>query len=169
MRISIIVAASLNGVIGDRGDMPWRMPSDLKHFRALTMGKPVVMGRKTFQSLPKALEGRDNIVVTRDPSFAPPGALRADSLEAAIALAHERAAARGVHEILIIGGGQIYAAALVHADRVYLTRVNAYLAGDTTFPDLPPGDWELSASEAMQQGPKDQYAASFETWERRVR
>lgn len=169
MRISIIVAASLNGVIGDQGDMPWRMPSDLKHFRALTMGKPVIMGRKTFQSLPKALDGRDNIVVTRDPSFAPPGALVADSLEAAISLARQRAEARAVDEILIIGGGQIYAAALERADRVYLTRVNAALAGDTTFPDLPAEDWALSASQPMQQGPKDQYAARFETWERRIR
>lgn len=169
MRISIIVAAAMNGVIGDKGDMPWRMPSDLKHFRALTMGKPVIMGRKTFQSLPKALDGRDNIVVSRDASFAPPGAVVVASLDAAVELAREKATARGCDEIMIIGGGQIYAAALPIAGRVYLTRVEATLRGDTAFPDLPPGDWVLAAREPMQQGPKDQFAATFETWDRRGR
>lgn len=169
MRISIIVAASLNGIIGERGDMPWRLPSDLKHFRALTMGKPVLMGRKTFQSLPKALDGRDNIVITRDPSFAAPGALVAGSLDAAIALGRERAAARGADEVMIIGGGEIYAAALDLADRVYLTRVDAMVQGDTSFPALPAECWQLSVREPMQKGAKDQFGASFETWERRVR
>lgn len=169
MRISIIVAAAENGVIGNGGAMPWRMSSDLKRFRALTIGKPVVMGRKTFQSLPKALDGRDNIVITRDRSFAADGAQTVASLDQALILARDHAIRRGGREVVVIGGGEIYAAALPLADRVYLTRVQATPAGDTTFPDLDPALWRLVSQEPIPQGPKDDYAAILMIYDRFVR
>ncbi len=165
-RISIVVAAAENGVIGNNGDLPWRMSSDLKRFRALTMGKPVVMGRKTFQSLPKPLEGRDNIVVTRDPAFQPHGAETAPSLEVALDIAARHAARRGCDEVMVIGGGEIYAAALPAADRVYLTRVHATLQGDTVFASPAPDQWRTVSSEPMPRGPKDQFEATAIVYER---
>jgi len=166
MRISIIVAAAENGVIGAGGAMPWRMSSDLKRFRALTMGKPVVMGRKTFQSLPKALDGRDNIVISRDGSFRAEGAETVSSLVEALTLAIAHATRRGCDEVLVIGGGEIYAAALPRADRVYLTRIHAAPPGDTTFPTLDGAKWRLLSEEAIPQGPKDDYAATLMIFER---
>ncbi len=166
MRISIIVAAAENGVIGNAGTMPWRMPSDLKRFRALTMGKPVVMGRKTFQSLPKVLDGRDNIIITRDRSFHVEGAETVPSLDQALAIAKAHAIRRGSDEVLVIGGGEIYASALPKADRVYLTRIRATPPGDTTFPDLDPILWRLVSEEPIPQGPKDDYAAILMIYDR---
>ncbi len=166
MRISIIVAAAENGVIGDGGAMPWRMPSDLKRFRLQTMGKPVVMGRKTFQSLPKALDGRDNIVVTRDRSFRAEGVETVTSLDDALILAAAHATRRGCDEVLVIGGGEVYAAALPRADRVYLTRIHAALSGDTTFPPLDSSLWRLSSEEPIPQGPKDDYEATLMIFDR---
>src|SRR5262245_8480102 len=105
MLVSIVVAADEHGVIGNTGRLPWRLPGDLAHFRSLTMGKPVIMGRKTFQSLPRPLDGRDNIVVTRDPAFRPEGAVAAPSLDAALAIAMGCADQRSVGEAFVIGGG----------------------------------------------------------------
>ena len=166
MHISIIVAAAENGVIGNGGTLPWRMPSDLKRFRALTMGKPVVMGRKTFQSLPKALDGRDNIVVTRDSGFRGEGAETAPSLDVALAIARAHAKRRGVDEIMVIGGGEIYRAALPLADRVYLTRVHTTIAGDTVFPALEPAVWRLVSEEALPRGSRDDHDATTMVYER---
>jgi dihydrofolate reductase len=166
MRISIIVAVADNGVIGDAGGLPWRMPSDLKRFRAMTMGKPVVMGRKTFQSLTKALDGRDNIVVTRDSEFAAVGAETASSLAAALAIARSHAARRGGEEVMVIGGGEIYAAALPLADRVYLTRIHTEAAGDTRFPALDAARWRLVSAEPLPRGEKDDFAATLMTYDR---
>ena len=166
MRISIIVAVADNGVIGRNGDLPWRMPSDLRRFRALTMGKPVVMGRRTWQSLPKALDGRDNIVVTRDRSFTAPGIEVVGSLGAALDLAAAAATRRGGDEIMVIGGGEIYAAALPAAQRIYLTRVHVSPQGDTTFPDPDPAEWQVVAQEVIPQAPKDDAAATLLIYER---
>ena len=166
MIISIVVAAAENGVIGSDGGLPWRMPSDLRRFRALTMGKPVVMGRKTFQSLPKALDGRDNIVITRDRCFRAEGAETVQSLDEALTLANAHATRRGCDEVLVIGGGEIYAAALPRSDRVYLTRIHARPAGDTAFPSLDPALWRLVSEEPIPQGPKDDYAATLMIFER---
>ncbi len=166
-RISIIVAAARNGVIGRNGGMPWRMPSDLKHFRALTLGKPVIMGRKTFQAIGKPLPGRDTIVVTRDKAFKPDGISIAASLEAAIAIANERATARGVEEIMIAGGGEIYRASLPRADRVYLTVIAATLDGDATFPPLPQAEWERTSERPMARTDDDDFDAIFTIFERR--
>lgn len=166
MRISIIVAAAENDVIGNDGGLPWRLPSDLRRFRAMTMGKPVIMGRKTFQSLPKALDGRDNIVVTRDTAFQPQGGTAAQSLEEALETARARAAERGVDEIMVIGGSEIYAAALPLAQRVYLTRVHATPAGDARFPALSPSEWQLVREESLPRGERDEHAATLHVFDR---
>ena len=167
MIVSIIVAAADNGVIGKAGTLPWRMPSDLRRFRSLTMGKPVVMGRLTFQSLSRPLDGRDNIVITRDRGFSVDGASVAGSLSDAIAIGRRHAIARGVDEIMIIGGGQVYAEALAHAGRVYLTRVHAAVDGDTTFPALPAEAWRLVREERLPRSEKDDYEATLMVYERR--
>jgi dihydrofolate reductase len=166
MRISIIVASADNGVIGNGGTLPWRLRSDLKRFRALTMGKPVVMGRKTFQSLRKPLDGRDNIVVTGNASFHADGAQAAPDLSAGLALAEAHAVRRGADEVMVIGGGEIYAQALPRASRVYLTRVHATVPGDTIFPALSHTEWRLAAREALPRGPEDDYDATLEIYER---
>ena len=166
MRIAIIVAAAENGVIGCNGDLPWRLPSDLRHFRALTMGKPVIMGRKTFQSLRKPLDGRDNIVVTRDSGFQAAGARVVASLFAALELARQCAQERGADEIMVIGGAQIYAAARNLADRIYLTRVHAEPAGDARFEPPEAGQWRLVNSQPMVIAPGDDHAATFDVLDR---
>lgn len=142
MQVCLVVARARNGVIGAAGGMPWRMPSDLKFFKALTMGKPIIMGRKTFESLGKPLPGRTNIVVTRQEGYAPEGVEVAETLERAIDLASDFAYAQGVAEIMIIGGGEIYRQSLAIADRIYLTEIDMVVDGDTTFPDLDTEVWQ---------------------------
>jgi dihydrofolate reductase len=159
--IAIIVAVAENGVIGRDGRLPWHISSDLKRFRALTMGKPVIMGRKTFQSLARPLDGRDNIVITRNPNFRSEGATFVPSFEAALALARERAQARGADEIMVIGGAEVYRAALPLADRIYLTRVRAAPAGDTFFPEPASAEWQMVSAEELARGPSDDYAATL--------
>ncbi len=167
MIVAIIVAAAENGVIGRAGTLPWRMPSDLRRFRQLTMGKPVVMGRRTFQSLPRALDGRDNIVISRDRAFMAAGATVAGSLAEAIAIGRRFAMARGVDEIMVIGGGQIYVEALALAGRVYLTRVHAAVDGDTVFAPLPAEAWRLVREERLSRSEKDDFEATLMVHERR--
>jgi dihydrofolate reductase len=149
-RIALVAAVSRNGVIGRDGGLPWRLPSDLKRFKALTMGKPVIMGRKTWEGLPiMPLPGRRNIVVTRQSGFAAPGAETAASLDAALKLAGD------CEEIAVIGGGEIYRDALRRADRIYLTEVALDAAGDTFFPTISEKDWTEVSREAVPQGEKD--------------
>ena len=135
MLITLVVAVAENGVIGRDGGLPWRLSSDLKTFRRLTMGKPLIMGRRTFQSLKKPLDGRDNIVVTRDDGFRPDGAIVVPSFEAALARAKDCAKARGTDEIMVIGGADIFAASLPLAGRIYKTEVHGRPEGDTLMPD----------------------------------
>ena len=136
----LIVAAAANGTIGVDGRLPWHIPADLKRFKALTMGKPMVMGRKTFASLPGLLPGRRHIVLTRDPDWAAPGAEVVHDLDAALALA-------GNGEVAVIGGAEIFALALPRAGRLELTEVQADVAGDTAMPRLGPG-WRETFREA---------------------
>lgn len=143
-RIALVVAVAENGVIGDRGALPWRIADDLKWFKAVTIGKPVVMGRKTYQSIGKALPGRRNIVVTRDSAFRADGVERASSLDDALRLALAAASDLGADEIAVIGGADIYAQALPFADRIYLTRVAARPEGDTHLPALDPAAWRTT-------------------------
>lgn len=161
-----MVAVAENGVIGRGGSLPWRQPSDLRTFRRLTMGKPVIMGRRTYQSIGKPLDGRDSIVVTRDASFAAPGVTAVRSLDAALQVARARAHQRAVDEVMIIGGAEIYAASLPIADRIYLSRVHATVAGDTVFPALDPAAWREVAREPIPPDPRDDYAATLLIFER---
>ena len=142
------------------------MPSDLKTFRRLTMGKPVVMGRVTFQSIGKPLDGRDNIVVTRDRSFAHEGVRVASSLADALAIARTCAAARGATEIMIIGGAAIYAEAVPLADRIYLTRIHARPEGDAFFTDPEPAHWRLASEAPIPPDPRNEHRATLLTFER---
>jgi dihydrofolate reductase len=140
-RVALVVAVAKNGVIGKDNKLPWRLPGDLKHFRELTWGKPIVMGRKTFQSLGRPLPGRDNIVVSRSRRWDAGGVTVVPTVESALEVAAPLAKAKGVDEVMIIGGAQIYALALPLADRVYLTEVDAAPEGDTFFPALDPATW----------------------------
>lgn len=162
-----VVAVAENGIIGRDGTLPWRLKSDMAHFRALTIGKPVVMGRKTYQSLPrKPLPGRTNIVLTRDVSFTAPGALVATSLEAALLAARGDALRRSVNSIMIIGGADIFNATLPLAHRVELTRVHASPPGDTHFAELPAADWREETRRDYSAGPGDDAAFSIHTYAR---
>ena len=132
---SFVVAVASNGVIGHTNGLPWRLPADLAFFKRLTMGHPIVMGRKTYESIGKALPGRTNIVVTRSPGFQAPGCVVVDSLEGAYR------AAGDAKEVFVIGGAQVYDAAFPTADRIYLTEVESAIEGDTYFPRFDRGAW----------------------------
>jgi dihydrofolate reductase len=142
------------------------MPSDMRLFKRLTLGKPVIMGRKTFQSLKGPLVDRDNIVVTRDPAFTVTGVHVARSLDEAVALARTLATARGATELAVIGGAEIYRAALPLAHRIYLTRVHATPDGDTWLPDLPASQWRETGRAEVEADPKDAYPATLLTLDR---
>jgi dihydrofolate reductase len=161
--IALVVAAAENGVIGIRGDLPWRLPEDLKRFKLLTLGKPVIMGRKTWDSLPKKpLPRRSNIVVTQDSAFRAPGATVAHSLDAAIAEAEKQHPA----EIAVIGGGAIFAQVLPKAARIYLTEVAGRPEGDAYMPALDKTQWQETSREGpFYEGP---LRYDFVTLERRV-
>lgn len=154
-------------MIGKDGKLPWHLSSDLKTFRRLTLGKPVLMGRRTFQSIGKPLDRRDNIVVTRDPHFAPDGVSVTDNIADALTLARVLARTSGADEIMVIGGAKVYGALLDVADRIYLTRVHASPDGDRTFADPDPMIWQEVSREPLPQGPKDQYGATLIVLERR--
>jgi len=163
----LIVAIAENGIIGNAGRLPWRLSSDLKRFRRLTMGKPMVMGRKTFDSIGKPLDGRDNVVVSRDPSFAPEGVLVANDMERAMEIALKCARSRGAGEIAVIGGAEIFREMLPLADRIELTRVHASPEGDTFFLNLERTEWIETSCERHSAGPKDDADYSFIRLERR--
>ncbi len=166
MYISLVVAVAENGIIGRNGQIPWRLPSDLNMFRRLTMGKPVIMGRKTFQSIGRPLDGRANIVVTRNPAFRADGVETVKSIDVGIVRARELAAAADVSEIMIIGGAEIYRAALPHSNRIYLTRVHGQPDGDTTFTP-PSGDgWHQASSAPLSRSDRDEYACTLVVLER---
>jgi dihydrofolate reductase len=165
MMVVVIAAVADNGVIGRDGDMPWRLKSDMRRFRALTTDRPVVMGRKTYLSLSiKPLPRRTNIVVTRDPAFSAPGVLVAPSLEAALEAAHGDAMRRGTTDIMVIGGGDIYAQALPFARRLEITQIHASPQGDACFPPIDPAVWHESGRESHAAGPQDDAAYDFVTY-----
>lgn len=168
-KIVIVVAAARNGVIGRDGDMPWRLPSDLKRFKALTLGKPVIMGRKTFESVGRPLPGRSNIIISRNPNFSAAGVIPVQSLDAALAVAGKEAGALGADEICVIGGGEIYRQMIGRADIMHITEVGAEIEGDTRFPAIDPAIFERVFEETLPQGEKDSHAMRFTTWRRRSR
>jgi dihydrofolate reductase len=162
----MIVARAQNGVIGRDGDLPWRLPSDLKFFKKTTLGKPCLMGRKTWESLPFPLPGRANMVLTRQTGYTPKGAEVFHDFNDMLGEAHAEAGRAGVDEIMIIGGGGLYAQALPLTHRIYMTVVEADVAGDTSFADLGP-EWTLTSEGESQQGERDQYPFRICIYERR--
>lgn len=167
LQLALIAAAARNNVIGRDNQLPWHLPQDLKHFKAVTLGKPVIMGRKTFESIGKPLPGRTNIVVSRNAGAAlPEGVRHARSLDDALQLARKALEAQGAPagEVMIMGGGEIYRNSLPMADRVYLTRVDLEPEGDTYFPSLLESEWRL-ASES-EGDPKAPLAYWFQVYER---
>ena len=168
MIISFIVAVARNGVIGRDGQLPWRLSTDLRRFRALTMGKPMIMGRKQYDSVGRPLDGRDNIVLTRNRSFTAPGIVVAHDIDAALAQAHTLAVARGADEIMVIGGAEVFALAMPRASRIYLTEVHADIAGDVVFHAPGPPAWREMERERHAAGPKDDYDFSYVLLERRA-
>lgn len=160
MKISIIVAASANNVIGVDGGLPWRLPEDLQHFKKITMGKPMIMGRATYDAIGSALPGRKSIVLTRQADFAAEGCEVVTSVEAAID------AAGDAEEVMIIGGGEIYRQFLMQADRIYLTRVQAEVAGDTRFPELDMNEWAVATVEEYPAGDDREIGFDIETLDR---
>ena len=166
MDIALIAAVAANGVIGRDNGLPWRLKSDLKNFRAVTMGKPVVMGRKTFASLGRQLKGRTVIVVSRDPAFAAPGVIVAPTFDAALATARGDALRRGADTIIIAGGAEIYAQALPLATRLLITEVHKTVDGDVRFPAIDSTVWRESARIEQKPAVEDEAAFAFVTYER---
>jgi len=164
--IVIVAAVAENGVIGRSNTLPWRLKSDMAHFRELTMGKPVVLGRKTYQSIGKPLAGRTSIVVSRDGSFNAPGIIVAPSLAAALQTARGDALRRNCNAIVVAGGAHIYAQALPLATRLFITDVHKPIEGDTRFPQIDPKVWRESARSEHQAGPQDDAAFALVTYER---
>jgi dihydrofolate reductase len=162
-----IVAVARNGVIGAQGGLPWRLSGDLKRFKALTMGKPLILGRRTFQALPRPLPGRELVVVTRDPDFSAPGARFARSPEAALAIAREIAQDSGAAEICVGGGAEIYLALIGATDRIELTEIELEPEGDAFLPPFDPAVWRETARVKPERGPKDEADYVFVTLERR--
>lgn len=163
--IVLIAAVARNGVIGADNDMPWRLSTDLKRFKQMTLGKPVVMGRKTFLSFGgKPLPGRPHVIISRDPDYAPEGAEAATSLEAALERAGTLARELGVDEIVIMGGGQIYAQAMPLANRLEITEVEVDPQGDTRFPEIDPEIWRETARVAGDRGDRDSANFTFVTY-----
>jgi dihydrofolate reductase len=165
-KVVLVAAVAENGVIGRGGTLPWRLKSDMQHFRRLTVGRPVVMGRKTYESIGKPLKDRTNIVITRDRGFAAEGIVVANSLETAMDMAREDARQRGADSIAVIGGAGIFNDGLAIADRLEITLVHAAPAGDTFFPSIDGKIWRETARMRQDAAPGDDADVSFITYER---
>lgn len=164
--VSLIVAATRNQVIGRDNHMPWHLPADLRYFKQRTLGKPIIMGRKTWESLGRPLPGRLNLVITRQADTTLDGAEVFTDLQAAIERGQEWAREQGVDEVMVIGGGQLYQQALALTQRVYLTRIDLELEGDTFFPVLDAQHWQQTDAQAHPA--QDQEPGyTFEVWQRR--
>ncbi len=164
-RIALIAALASNRVIGIDNQLPWHLPEDLKYFRAQTWGKPIIMGRKTFDSLGRPLPGRTNIVVSHQPALQLPGAVVVTSPQQALEVARQQAELDAVDEVMVIGGEMLYREMLDLADRLYLTRVELSPQGDAWFPQIPEGDWSLVEQRDVPAGP-DYPAHSYQVLDR---
>ncbi len=162
MIISLVVAAASNNAIGKDGKLPWHLPNDMKHFKNVTWGMPVLMGRKTFESLGKVLAGRKNIVITHQPGWKADGTITVKNIDDALFVAKETDA----KEIMVIGGGEIFKAFFDKARRIYLTRVEAQPEADTYFPHIDPQHWWLVSQKNHEADEKNAYNYSFQVWER---
>ncbi len=167
MKIVIVAAVAENNVIGKDGQLPWKIRTDLRHFRALTLDKPVIMGRKTFQSIGKPLDRRTNIVISRDPEFSAEGVEKAPNLKAALAIARKDAERRRTDEIMIIGGSAVFAEAMPQADRLEITRVHASPEGDVYFPPIDAKMWREQKREEREAGQQDDADFTMATYVRR--
>jgi len=163
VRVGLIVAASTNNAIGKNNQLLWHLPNDMRFFKNTTWGMPVIMGRKTFEALNKALPGRINIVISRNAGWTAEGVITAGSLEQAL----EKATETNCRESFIIGGGEIYRQAMEIADKIYMTRVYASLEGDTFFPEIEESKWQLVSDTDFAADEKHAYPYSFQTWERK--
>lgn len=166
MRLSAIVAVTENGVIGQDNDLPWHLPADLRYFKRVTLGKPVIMGRKTWESLDRPLPGRLNIVVSRQKGFRAEGAEVYDNLADAVERARARAGENGVDEVMVVGGAGLYAEAMPLLDRFYLTRIHTELKGDTRLTGFEPDEWRLVEENFHASDTENCYACSFLVYER---
>ncbi|MCC0091024.1 type 3 dihydrofolate reductase [Aeromonas veronii] len=163
MKISMIAAMAHDRVIGKDNQMPWHLPADLAHFKRITLGKPILMGRKTFESIGRPLPGRRNLVISRNPDYQAEGIEVVGSVEAALALL----AGSSVEELMVIGGGHLYAEMLPSADCLYLTRIDLAVEGDTRFPAFDDGQWQRIECESHPADEKNPHPYSFEIWQRR--
>lgn len=164
--VAMIAAVADNGVIGARDGLPWRIPSDFAYFKRMTLGKPLIMGRKTFEGIGRPLPGRTNIVVTRQAGYQPDGVLVISSLEAALDHAQTIAAADNAGEVMIGGGAQIYAEAMASADRLYISHVALSPEGDAWFPAIDPAVWEVVEEPEVPPNPRDSAAFRVRVYRR---
>jgi dihydrofolate reductase len=167
VRIAMIAGVAENGVIGADGKIPWRIPSDMAFFKRTTLGKPIVMGRKQYETVGRPLPGRTNLVVSRQPGYQPDGVIVINDLNAAIDHAIAIAAADRADEAMVIGGGEIYAQAMPRADRLYISHVALRPAGEVVFPEIDPGAWRLLDTPTIEPSPKDEAAYRIAVYERR--
>ncbi len=165
----IVVAVAENGVIGSSGDMPWRLSSDLKRFKILTMGKPMIMGRKTFESIGKPLPGRISVVVTRDKNCQADGAVVVNDTGAAVDVSQELAAGQGANEVAVVGGGEIYRQLIDRCEVLHVTQVHAQPDGDTLFPEIEPDQWQLESEEDIPKSDADSAATTYRIYRRKAR
>lgn len=164
--LAVIVAASENGIIGRDNALPWHLPEDLRYFKRTTMGKPIVMGRKTFESIGRPLPGRTNIVITRQPGYTAEGVMVVSGLDEALALAEDIATIDGASELMVIGGAEIYQAAISRAKRLYLTEVHAAIEGDARLPEVDWSSWREVSRESWPASEANPYPYSFVVFER---
>ncbi|MBB5073134.1 dihydrofolate reductase [Bartonella callosciuri] len=165
--VCLIAAVAENGVIGHEGAMPWRLSTDLQRFKALTFGKPIIMGRKTWDSLGRPLPGRINIVITRNHAFTAESAVITHSLSQACSVAKRVASQNGVDTVFIIGGGEIFQQGLHIADKIFLTEVLASIKGDSFFPVFDKEKWTIVQTQYIPQGERDSYPTRFVVYERK--
>ena len=166
IRLAVIVAAAENGVIGRNNALPWHLPQDLRYFKRVTMGKPIVMGRKTFDSIGRPLPGRTNIVITRNPGFSAEGVRVVASLDEALRLAADIALIDGATELVVIGGVEIYRASIPRADRLYITEVHASVEGDAFLPRIDWSQWREVGRERHPASDANPYDYSFVVYQR---
>jgi dihydrofolate reductase len=165
-KLSLIVAKSLNGVIGLNGNLPWRLSSDLKFFKSTTLGKPVLMGRVTWESLPFPLPGRPNLVLTNNKNYLAEGAEIFNSADKMIARGYELAGQMNVDEVMLIGGAKLYASQMKYCDRLYVSEVNATIEGDVYFPEIDTNTWKLASETEFSKDVKDDYSFKVQVFER---
>jgi dihydrofolate reductase len=166
-KIAMIAAVAENGVIGSDQSIPWRIPSDTAFFKRTTMGKPMVMGRKQFETVGKPLPGRTNIIVTRQSGYQPEGVLVFSSIEAALAEAQRIAERDGVDEVMVIGGGEIYGQVLSQAERLYITHVDLSPEGEVRFPEIAPEEWSVVDLPEVAPDPRDEASYRVKVYARR--